>query len=220
MLEQIQLCDKFIFYDDVQYSRGGFINRVQIKTASGMRWMSLPLQDYHLGQHINEVIINESNNWRIRHREMLHQAYSRAPYVKDMLKLVDQVFMAETIKLSELTRLSMMALIDYFELQSNKTIFNSSEMGIRGSSSQRVLAICESLGATRYVTGHGARNYLDHNIFKEKNINVDYMDYRMKPYRQLHGAFTPFVTSLDLVANCGKDGVRYICSDATPWQVQ
>ena len=68
------------------------------------------------------------------------------------------------------------------------------------------------------MTGHGALNYLNHEIFERSRIKVKYMHYQKVHYKQAHGDFTPFVTGLDLVANCGRDGFDVICSEAIYWK--
>lgn len=73
----------------------------------------------------------------------------------------------------------------------------SSALSVGGASSARVAAVTQSLGGTVYITGHGARHYLDHALFEARGIRVEYMDYRREPYPQLHGAFDPHVTILD-----------------------
>ena len=68
LLEQVRLADAFVHYDDVQFSKGSFVNRVQLKTPQGVRWMTVPLHDLHLGQRIDEVRIAPAGEWRARHR--------------------------------------------------------------------------------------------------------------------------------------------------------
>ena len=99
-----------------------------------------------------------------------------------------------------------------------KDIQWASAMGIAGTGSARVLAICQTLGAERYVTGDGAREYLDHESFETAGIRVEYLDYAKQPYPQLHGAFTPFVSALDLAANCGRAGREVIASGTVYWK--
>ena len=70
----------------------------------------------------------------------------------------------------------------------------------------------------RYVTGLGARNYLDHQLFEDAGIRVEYMCYEKAIYPQLHGEFTPHVSILDLIANTGKEGVENIRSGTTYWK--
>jgi hypothetical protein len=136
-----------------------------------------------------------------------------------MLDLVDGVFAQPAATLSQLARASTLALADYFGFVSHLKLYDSSTMAIDGSSSQRILDIVRNLGGSTYITGHGARNYLNHASFEKIGVDVRYMDYRCEPYMQLHGEFTPYVSALDLVANCGRDGRRHIQSSTNSWKV-
>lgn len=217
-LEQLRLANVFVRYDDVQFSKGSFTNRVQIKTAIGPRWLTVPLGGLHLGQCIDEVRLDERRDWRRKHRDMLGEAYREAPFVADMLALVDRVFERPFTTLSELSYASVEALADYFGVWAHLRLIDASALGIGGGSSQRVLDITRAVGGTVYITGHGALNYLDHASFDAAGIAVRYMKYLRLPYPQLHGAFTPYVSALDLVANCGREGARYIQSTAIDWK--
>lgn len=217
-LEQLRLADVFVIYDDVQFSKGSFTNRVQIKTSNGNRWMTVPLPGLHLGQAINQIRLDSNNKWPGQHRDLLWQAYKKAPFVDDMLALFDGVFSGNAETLSELAHASTMALVSYFEIANHLHFIDAKKTGISGKSSQRVLDIVSALSGKVYITGHGARNYLDHNAFEQAGISVQYMDYRLQPYPQLHGNFTPYVSALDLAANCGKQGVQYIQSNTIEWK--
>ena len=52
ILQQFRLADKFVFYDDVQFTRG-FFNRVQIPYKQGQEWMTVPL----LGEKEIKILI-------------------------------------------------------------------------------------------------------------------------------------------------------------------
>lgn len=219
MLQQIRLCDTFVYYDDVQFSRGSFFNRVQIKTKHGTPWLTVPLKAFHLGQRINQVCIDNRKNWKSTHYDRLKQAYDAAPFCRDMLDLVDEVFAGTYEVIAELSIASADALIRYFpEIGIQKPFLLSSSMSIPGSRTQRVIDTCMALNARTYLTGHGARNYLDHEAFEEREIEVVYVDYQLDEYPQLHGDFTPYVTVLDLIANCGREGIRHIRGTPEDWR--
>jgi len=218
LLEQIRLSNMFVFYDDVQFSRGSFSNRVQVKTSDGMRWLTVPLRNQHLGQLINEVQIDNRSNWRHKHRELLNQAYANTPYLGDMLMLVDKVFANDFKYLADLSKASMLALVDYFGLRDNTSFQDSSMLYTPGHSSQRVIDLCLNLNVKTYLTGHGARHYLEHERFEAQGIEVVYIGYSLQCYPQDHGEFTPYVTALDLVANCGKEGASRIAGMTVPWR--
>ena len=217
LLEQISRADIFMHYDDVQFARG-FYNRVQIKTSGGSKWMTIPLRDQHRGQHINEVQIDERVDWRGQHRDMLKQAYQSAPYRDEMLTLVDQVFSKPAGNLADISRESIIALSRYFGLDAETNFMHSTDMNILGASTQRLHDLCLAVGMNVYITGHGAKNYLDHELFERSAIKVEYMKYRMIAYPQLHGEFNPYVSSLDLIANCGSAGLNVICSNSIFWK--
>jgi len=217
LLEQIRLANIFMHYDDVQYARG-FYNRVQVKTAQGVKWLTVPLRDQHRGQRIDEVVVDNRSDWRSQHRALLRQAYFKAPYRDEMLAVVDEVFAKPLLTLADVSRESMLSLARYYGLIQGKHFICSSDRNIGGSSSQRLHDLAQSIGANVYITGHGARNYLNHELFERSGITVQYMKYKKVPYPQLHGEFTPYVTGLDLLANCGPEGNSVICSGAIDWK--
>ena len=195
IINQASICDTFVHYDDVQFARG-FLNRVQIKTEHGMKWLTVPLAKYHRGQLIDECLIDYSQNWVHQHREALRHSYSKAPYYSLLLDVFDAVVTLKPTTLGELGRSSIRALITAFELD-EPTFLKSSDLGIGGRSSKRLCDITSDLIGDIYLTGLGALNYLDQNEFLEKGIDVMCMKYRFAPWQQFYGSFTPYVTALD-----------------------
>ena len=146
MFEQIRLADVYVHYGDVQFSKGSFTNRVQIKTAQGIKWLTVPLKDVSIGQAIDEVRINASVDWRRQHMDMLKQAYAGTLHLKDMLGLVDSVFQRQADSVGMLSRFSMEACCSYFGLDKGRRFVDVRQLAIGGSSSQRVLDIVKVLG--------------------------------------------------------------------------
>lgn len=217
LLEQIRIADCFVHYDDVQFARG-FYNRVQVKTESGTPWITVPLRDHHRGQKISEIAVDDRIDWRQQHRDILDNAYRKAPFRGEMLSMLDAVLGRPLKTLAEVSRASVLQLAEYFGLISGRRFTDSRDLGVGGSSSQRLLDIVRAVGGDTYITGHGAKNYLDHQLFERNGISVRYMKYESVPYPQLHGPFTPYVTGLDLIANCGKDGNSVIKSASIDWK--
>ena len=218
MLEQIVLADVFVNYADVQFSKGSFTNRVQIKDRTGSRWLTVPLEKFHLGERIDQVRPCASTDWRGQHLRKLEQAYEEAPYAQDMLALVRTVYEADYAHMGALALASMQAICSYLNIPLSAKLRDSVELAVPGRKSDRVLAIVRQLHGSKYITGHGAKNYLAHAEFEQHGITVEYMNYAMLPYRQLHGAFTPFVSSLDLIANHGPASKQYLNPQTLNWR--
>jgi WbqC-like protein family len=87
-LEQIRAANVFVSYDDVQFTRG-FFNRVQVKVPTGTAWMTVPIRDFHRGQTIDMVRVDDRQDWRTRHLDLLRRSYREAPFAREMLALVE-----------------------------------------------------------------------------------------------------------------------------------
>lgn len=218
LFEQIKLATTYVHLCDVQFSKGSFSNRVQIKTPKGVKWLTVPLRDFSLGQSIIDTKIDSRKQWKVTHIDMLKQAYSTAPYCNDMIKLVESVYSRDVDSIGMLSTLSIEAICNYFDLVAERNFVDVLELRISGSSSQRVLDIIKTLKGTTYITGLGARNYLNHQLFEDAGIRVEYMDYQKIPYPQLYGEFTPYVSILDLIANTGKNGINWISPKTIYWK--
>jgi hypothetical protein len=217
LFEQIRLADVFVHYDDVQLPHGrSFMSRVQIKTANGVKWLSAPLDRKHSGGCINETLLTADERWRARHLDTLRHSCARAPFVREMLDLAESIYAFPTRNLAQFNMRAIETIAEWFGLETR--FHTSSELGIEGRSSQRLIDICNHFDASEYITGHGARNYLDHEAFEAAGVKVSYMQYQCRPYPQLHGPFTPYVSALDLAANCGRGGAKYICSGTMDWK--
>ena len=217
--EQIRLCDKYIHYNDVQFSKGGFTNRVQVKSPSSSKWLTVPLANLHLGQSIDEVKINPCQDWRGKHMQLLDNCYGDAPYFLEMMEIVDSVYSKDFEFIDDLAFNSILAVADYLNFTENTSFLEIKSLSIPGSSSQRVLEVVKAVNGDCYITGHGAKNYLDHESFDKAGIKVKYMNYEKKPYTQQFGAFDPYVSILDLIANKGKRGIDWVCSETIDWEL-
>ncbi|MEF2232208.1 MAG: WbqC family protein [Pseudodesulfovibrio sp.] len=214
--ELMAACDVFVHLDDVLLPQGrSFTNRVQVKTKDGIKWLTVPLAH---GERttIARTRTDNARDWRRKHLALLAQSCARAPFSDAMLALAEPS-LADPCPLLGAFNIAFIERAAEF-LGLRPKLVRSSELGVPSTGSRRILELVETLGGDAYVTGHGARNYLDHEAFEARGIRVDYMDYALTPYPQLHGEFTPYVTVLDLVANTGSGAKRHINPALVGWK--
>lgn len=209
------MADHFLFLDDVQFSKGSFTNRVQIKSGDKIGWLTIPLKNSGSFKRINELQTS-NENWREQHLEQLKLAYRSAPFVEDLLKLVKSVYEIEN--LCDLLIASIEQSAAYLGICAGQLRARTSGLGIAGTSSTRVLELVQYCNGNRYITGHGASNYLQHEEFEKNGISVEYMAYSKTEWQQQTGPFTPFVSILDLIANMGRSGVSCLHPATVEWR--
>ena len=116
MFEQVRLCDKFVFYDDVQLPLGGgrgrgFITRVQVKTARGVAWLSLPVLRSGKGRQLIRDARFIHLDWKQEHLSRIEQAYRSAPHFESVYEsLIKPIYAFETDSVSRFCINSMTKL--------------------------------------------------------------------------------------------------------------
>ena len=213
----IKTADVFVFYDDVQFTSNtskSFFARVQLKTAAGRRWLTVPVRKSgKFGQRIDEVVIADER-WTERHVAAIRAAFRGAPFDDAVEPVLAALGGWERLADLTITTTKLMAELLGFPRET----LRASALGVGGSGTDRVLAICRTLKATRYVSGLGGLDYLDHEAFDAAGIAVEYMDYDLSAYPQLHGPFEPYVTALDTLANLGPDAGAHVNARTVPWR--
>jgi hypothetical protein len=217
IFEQIRLADVFVFYDDVQFTRG-FINRVQYKTPQGTDWITVPLCKHSRSTLICELQIKEETEWRRKHLSSLKWSFQGSTFSDDALTLASDTLYQPGLLFAEMLIEGIHRIRQYLDIGESCSYYKSSELDIGGYKGDRIKNIVKYFGGECYITGHDALNYLDHDDFEKDKIEVRYMDYKKLAYPQMHGEFTPFVSILDLIANVGPTARTHVCSDSTYWR--
>jgi len=208
----VQKCDVFVFYDDVQYDKHGWRNRNRVKTAQGTRWLTIPvLHKGNVAQHtpVNQIRVNPDDDWERRHWQTLRQSYARAPFFERTAALVEPFYSRKVDLLADFTIDLTVALAGQLGL-GDRRFLRASSLGVAGEKTDRLLAILAKVGATHYVSGPSARAYLDEAAFAAAGIGLEYMSYDYPAYQQLHGAFDPQVSILDLLFMQGPQAPAFI----------
>jgi len=217
LFEQIKMSDIYVHMDDVQLPRGrSFTTRVQIKTQDGVKWMSVPVKQRSLMLPINEVMIDNSTDWKAKHIKTIKYNYSKCLYFNEMYELLNEIYSCNSPYLCDFNMNAIELICDALKI--TPVIHKSSEFNIEKKSSERVLDIVKNLSGNIYITGHGAKNYMDYSVFENNDIEIKYIKYACKPYPQMHGDFTPYVSIMDLIANAGINLDDYFASHAVNWK--
>jgi hypothetical protein len=206
----IDSVDLFIVYDDVQYSKGSWRNRNQLKTRCGVRWISVPVHA-RLGLAVDEVRIAKSRKpWDTGHRALLTESLEPTPYFADALSLWQEGARQQYEYLSELNMRLIQIICEYLGIQTRIVV--SRPHKAVGVSTVRLIDLCRKVGADTYVSGPAAKGYIEENLFAEAGIALEYKSYHYPTYPQQWGQFVGTVSVLDLIANCGSESRRYLKS--------
>lgn len=206
----INSVDVFVIYDEVQYTKNDWRNRNIIKTRNGKEWITIPVRQKTLSQRIDETEVLKSN-WNVKHWNTIQMNYGRAPFFSEMKDFLEELYLScNTSLLTEINKRFLFAVAGYLGIQTK--IVDSKELKLLGDRNERLVEACKKLDATTYLSGPAAANYLNADLFRQANIEVEWMSYEGYPeYAQPYPPFEGGVSILDVLLNTGKESGKFIC---------
>ena len=208
--DMIAAVDEFILYDDMQYTRRDWRNRNRIKTPQGLQWLTVPVRvKGRFQQKIRDTAI-DGHDWAGTHWRALCLNYRRAPHFDAIARWLEPLYLAQDHShLSSLNRSLIEAICRYLGI--GTLIRCSSDYTLIPGRTERLADLCLQAGASDYLSGPAARDYLDEAVLREQGIALHWFDYGgYPPYPQQWGTFNHAVTILDLLFNCGPEAARYM----------
>ena len=201
--------DRFIFYDDVQFTPRDWRTRNKVKTAQGSIWLTVPA-----GQKRTRLICEvqlEDKTWGRKHWDTLRHAYAKAPHFAHYKPFLEHVYLERTWDtLSELNQYTTRTIATEF-LGIRTEFRDSREYDVQGQKFDRLYDLVVKSGATTYLSGPSAADYIEPGRFEAAGIELQYKDYSGYPeYPQLYPPFEHAVSILDLLFHMGPDAPEYI----------
>lgn len=194
--DKMSKADTFILLDNVQYEKNATINRNKIKTPQGEKWLTIPVK-VHLPQDINTVLTDETRSWRSDHLKTLFANYKRAKNFDSVFCLIEKEYLKNNANLAQFN-LDLIELFAKF-LKIEAKIILSSDLNVEGRKNELLINLIKKAGGTDYLSGLGAKDYMDLELFNRNDIKINWQNFKHPKYQQLWGEFIPNLSVLDFI---------------------
>lgn len=214
--KKIHQADVFIWLHDIQFEKNNYQNRVQLANINGEKfWLTMPLSSYKFGQKINEIRIN-ANKYRTFLKDFsktIKQYYSKCKYY-DSFNLafpmqdwenVESDLSLDLINSSLLEEILCMLYGKYLA-ERLRVHYQNHSMASRLRNNDMLIFYCNLYDCDTYLSGSGAKSYLDEKKFNDAGIKVKWLDTSNLIYEQknVKSDFVPGLSIIDALMNCPK----------------
>lgn len=199
--------DLFIILDDVQFLRRGWHHRDKIKTPKGDSWITIGVKKSPQTTNINNIILSD-DNWKENHLNLLKQNYNKSQYFNEIYPYIEKLYSKNFKKMIDFNLESIKMLMDLFDIHIETRY--SSTYNIQTKSNELLVDILKEVNATHYLSGIGAKEYFNEEPFHNGNIQVIWQEFIHPVYPQQFKEFIPYLSSIDLLFNCGITNSRNI----------
>ena len=212
----INSVDKFIIYDNIQYTKKGWINRNRILVNKKDQLITLPIKKD--SDYLNVVERELSKSWEIDKNKMLNvikSSYNKAPYFQDTFELISKYLNNPETNLFKFIYDSIVSINNYLEIKTPIIISSTIDVDHTLKSQDKVLSLCKKQKADIYINSIGGVELYDKETFKKNNIELNFIKSNPIQYKQFNNEFTSWLSIIDVMMFNSKQQIKEYLNNYT-----
>ena len=201
--------DKFVVYDNIGYSRKGWINRNRLLVNGKDAYFTIPLLKDSDYLDVNERYLAES--WPNDRKKLLNrliESYRKSPNFKEVYPLIEACLMIEERNLFRFLYNSLVLTREYLAIKTPLIVSSEIPIDHKLRASNKVVAICKALDAETYVNPIGGVELYDKQAFSNHNIELKFLRSANISYDQFSHPHVPFLSIIDIMMFNAKESLQ------------
>jgi hypothetical protein len=212
----INSVDKFIIYDNIQYTKKGWINRNRILVNKKDQLITLPIRKD--SDYLNIIERELSESWEIDKNKMLNvikSSYNKAPYFQDTFELISKCLNNPETNLFKFIYDSIISINNYLEIKTPIIISSTVDIDHTLKSQDKVLSLCKKQNTDTYINSIGGVELYDKETFKKNNIELNFIKSNPIQYKQFNNEFISWLSMIDVMMFNSKQQIKEYLNNYT-----
>ncbi|WP_019035647.1 WbqC family protein [Prevotella amnii] len=205
----IKAVDKYVIFDDVNYIKKGWINRNNILVNGNKKLFTISLHNASQNKLIKEISIADDFK---RLDKTIIMAYSKAPYFIPVNELLHEIYAYPKDNLALFVANSIKRVVEYLEIKTELILSSKLKKDIFLKGQDKILAICRELKADTYINAIGGKELYEKQKFKEKGLNLFFLEPIITEYKQLNCEFVRGLSMIDIMMFNSPEQIREMLS--------
>jgi len=205
----LKLVDRFVIYDDVNYIKGGWINRNRILINGQPNYITVPLDHASPNKRICDISMQASPIWRKKLIKSIDNSYRKAPFYSQVFPIIEKIISHDTNHLAEFISHQLVTLAAFLGINTKFVMtsrcYNNSSL----TGQDRVIDICKHENANIYINPRGGQTLYNLDTFNRENIDLQFITMRPFPYKQRVAGFSPYLSIIDPLMEIGATGLMH-----------
>lgn len=203
----INAVDKFVIYDNIQYTKKGWINRNRFLLNGKDEIFSIPLKkdsDYkNVAERFISPVFDKKNLI-----SKFQNAYSKAPHKKEILPLLEDIVYYENSNLFEYIYNSVLKVCNYLDINTQIIISSTIDINHSLKSKDKVIALVKALNGSEYINPIGGVELYDKQEFENNGIKLNFLKANEIKYNQNAETFVPWLSIIDVLMFNSKEEIK------------
>ncbi len=208
----VESVDQFVFLDDVNFIKKGWINRNRILCDESEHLFSIPLTAASQNKRINEISLALEPRWIRKFFGTLQRAYQHAPYYDTTTKILSSCLEMPHQNIGQLARHSIISVAEYVGLSTKFVLSSAKYQNTHLTGEDRILDICLQEQATHYLNPGSGQNLYSAESFLQHNVELRFLAPRLTPYPQSSTEFIPGLSVIDAMMHNAPAALQQLMS--------
>jgi hypothetical protein len=212
----ISSVDEFIIYDNIQYTKKGWINRNRILVNGKDQFITIPIKKDSDYLDVSERII--SDNWGKEKYKILNTIksfYGKAPNFKEAYQVIEDCLNIEEENLFNFIYETILIINNFLDIKTKIIISSDIDIDHNLRSKNKVIEICKNRNAEIYVNSIGGISLYNKEEFKDNGIILNFIKSNPIKYHQSNGEFIPWLSIVDVMMFNSKEKIKEYLKEYT-----
>lgn len=199
--QMIGAVDKFVFYDDVNFIKQGWINRNRILNNKTDFLFIVPVEKVSSFTLINKTKIKKNlyPTWKNKFLKTIQSNYSKAPYFENIFELINSIIGNDFETIDELAVHSIKKTAEYLGIKTDFVISSECYQNKGMEKQSRLIDVCKQEKASQYINAIGGRELYTKEAFAKEGIQLSFIEPKPIEYKQFNNEFVPWLSIIDVL---------------------
>ena len=205
----IKNVDAFVIYDEIKYTKKGWINRNRFLKNGEDSYFTLPLKKDSDFLFVNQRVLSDS--WDLDKNKLknkIKEAYTNAPYFQVIFPIIEETLNFKDKNLFQFIYNSLKVICEFLEINTPIIEYSSLELTEEYKASEKVKQICKFLKSEDYLNPIGGIELYDKEDFLKDDINLKFLKSNNIIYKQHENTFVPYLSIIDVLMFNSKEQIQ------------
>ncbi|MDR2955145.1 MAG: WbqC family protein [Prevotella sp.] len=204
--------DKYVIYDNIQYTKKGWINRNRILQNGKDVLITIPVEKD--SDYLDIKDRNVSQNFdKKKLLNQIRESYRKAPYFQEIMPLIEDIVNYEECNLAKYIYNSIDKIRIFLGINTELIVSSTIDTDHSLKGQDKVIALCKTLDAKNYYNAIGGQALYDKDEFAKENINLNFLSSNPVEYKQFKNEFIPWLSILDVMMFNSVDEIGKMLDD-------
>jgi len=212
----INSVDEFVIYDNIQYTKKGWINRNRILVNGKDQLITIPLKkDSDYLDVINRELSESWDKDKNKTLNIIKTSYNKSPFFKETFELISQCLNNSEKNLFKFIYDSIILINNHLDIKTSIIISSTVNIDHNLKSQDKVLALCKARNATQYINSIGGIELYSKDIFSQQGIKLNFIKSNPIQYKQFNNSFISWLSIIDVMMFNSKEQIKEYLNNYT-----